>query len=119
MIAILDADDPVRAWARAELGVVNQNVEELKTTLKNTQAELVQVEAEEQAARSKLGELETKLDVSATPAAPQAEQHALERELEQARKTLEDATQRKDHLSTRANKASQKLTGQKSESASL
>jgi hypothetical protein len=119
LIAILDADDPVRAWARAELGVVNQNVEELKTTLKNTQAELVQVQAEEQAARSKLGELETKLDVSATPAAPQAEQHALERELEQARKTLEDATQRKDHLSSRATKASQKLTGQKSESASL
>jgi hypothetical protein len=117
LIAILDADDPVREWARSELGVVNQNVAQLQTTLKNTQTELVQVQAEEQAARSKLGELESKLDDSAAPAPPPAEEHVLKRELEQARKTLEDATQRKAHLSTRAQAAAQKLTGQKSASA--
>ena len=112
LIAILDTDDPVREWARAELGVVNQTVQQLETTLKTTKAELAQVQAEEQAARSKLGELESKLDETPTPSAAPAEQHVLEREVEKARQTLKDATQRKDHLSSRAQSTAQKLTGQ-------
>jgi hypothetical protein len=112
LVAILDTDDPVLASALAELGVVNQSVEKLEATLKSTQTELVQAQADELAAKSKLGALESQLNDGTTPAAPPAEQHVLQREVEKARQNLEDATQRKDHLSTRAQSAAQKLTGQ-------
>jgi hypothetical protein len=114
LIAILDSDDPVRTWAQSELNVVNGNVEELKTTLKNTQNELAQAQAEELKAKQDLSALESKVqqNQAQSMAAPQAEQHALQTELQKAKQKLQSATERKDHLSSRAADTSVKLTGQ-------
>ena len=113
LVAILDADDPARGWAQSELGAVNDNVNQLKATLKQTQTELVAAQADETQAKKQLNELESKLREGPTPArTPPPEHQVLQREVEKARLTLQTVTQRKDRLSTRAASAAEKLTGQ-------
>jgi chromosome segregation ATPase len=112
LVAILDAEDPVRKWAADELTRVDKNVEHLQGELVNAQQELSQVQAQESTAQAHLTALEQKLaPVADAPAPPPPVRQQLQQQVEEARSKLETVRQHKTTAKLRADQAQDDLMG--------